>query len=228
MKTGTERTSFLPDSAAVFASALSLWQACQEYANGAEPLNFSDCYNGIDQLMREVMRVANQFEAWSCLHIDFRTLNDVWPYLLQDRFGTACLVVISPSALTEFDDTDCLRVAMHLHLPIALDDKLPVPINVNALNPVSGSPFCEFRIQTVRDTNDERSPSPYSWDDEPFDEEFSFPYFALYGVAEDGLLEHIANRATYSEAVRLASKLAPGVDFPITPTVSYLPASVPK
>ncbi len=228
MKIGAEQASLLPDSAAVFASALSLWHACHQHANGEEPLKLSECYNGVDQFMREVMRVANQFEAWACLHIDFNTLGDVWPYLLEDKFGESCLAVIRPSALAEFDDTDCLRVSMHLRLPILLDDKLPVPVNETALNPVSGSPFRKFRIQTVRNSSDEESPSPYSSDDDPFDEEFGFPYFGLYGVAEDELLEHIADRATYREAVSLVCKLAPGVQFPITPTVSYMCPSVPK
>src|SRR5881394_2356330 len=88
----------LPDAAAQFASALSLWQTWKHDAI-ANNLDLGECYNDIDQLMREVVRVANQFEAWACLHIDFDLLDDVWPYLLEDRFGEACLAVLPPNAL---------------------------------------------------------------------------------------------------------------------------------
>jgi len=95
MKNKIESTTILPDPAAVFASALSLWQVCQKHAVGDTKLNLSECYNGMDQYMREVMRVASQFETWACLHIDFDELNDMWPYLLEDRFGENCLAVLS-------------------------------------------------------------------------------------------------------------------------------------
>jgi len=226
MTTGTESATVLPDPAAIFASALSLRQACQKRIVGEEKLNLSECYNGMDQFMRELMRVANQFEAWACLHVDFNELDHVWPYLLEDRFGETCLAVLLPTALAQFDDSDCLRVAMRLRLPIILDDKLPVPVEVVALNPVPGSSFREFKIQTVRDAIEDSDPNPYSADDEPFDEEFGRPYFGLYGVGDDGKLEHIADRRTYSEALRLAQKLAPGVAFPTTPTFVSAPPPI--
>jgi hypothetical protein len=226
MKNKIESATILPDSAAVFASALSLWQVCQKHAADDTKLNLSECYNGMDQFMREVMRVANQFETWSCLHIDFDELNDVWPYLLDDRFGETCLAVLSPSALAQFDDSDCLRVAIRLRLPVILDDELPIPIDLSAPNPISGTGFREFRIQTVRDSVEDGDPMPYTGDDEPFDEEFGRPYFGLYGVGEDGRLEHIADRRTYAEALSLAQKLAPGVAFPNAPT--FIPPQSPS
>jgi hypothetical protein len=216
MTTETESATVLPDPAAVFASALSLWQASQKHV-GKEKLNLSECYNGMDQFMREIMRIANQFEAWACLHIDFNELDDVWPYLLEDKFGGTCLAAILPTALTTFDDSDCLRVAMRLQLPVIFDDKTPVPVDVTALNPVAGSPFKKFRIQTLRDAIEGDYSAAYTLGDEPFDEEFDSPYFGLYGVGEDGLVEFIAERSTYTEAVKLALKLAPGIDFPGTP-----------
>jgi len=71
-----------------------------------------------------------------------------------------------------------------------------------------------FRIQTVRNSTEDGDPTPYSFADDPFDESFGKPYFGLYGVLEDGTLEHIADRRTYSEALSLAKKLVPGIDFP--------------
>ncbi len=70
MTTETASATVHPDPAAVFASALSLWHACQKRAS-EEKLNLSECYNGMDQFMRELMRVANQIESWACSHIEF-------------------------------------------------------------------------------------------------------------------------------------------------------------
>ena len=75
-------TSQSVDPAAVFAVAHSLWAACESHAEREPRINLSECYNGMDQLMREVMRIAECFEACACEHIAFDALNDVWPYLL--------------------------------------------------------------------------------------------------------------------------------------------------
>src|ERR1700742_526817 len=93
----------LPDPAAVFSIALSLWQACQNDSRNGEPVNLSENYNGMDQFMREVMRVADQFEIWACANIDFDRLTDVWPYLLEEKFGDTCLTAISSLELKSFD-----------------------------------------------------------------------------------------------------------------------------
>jgi hypothetical protein len=169
----------------------------------------------MDELMRVVMRIANQFEAWSCHHIDFDEMDAVWPYLLEDKFGVACLDAMSPINLRAFNDLDCLRIAMRLHLPIIQDGKLSVPCDVIADNPMPNSQFKKFRIQSVRNENEEDGDVvPYTMDDEPVDETYGDPYFGIYGVYEDGILEHIADRKTYSEAVSLVKKLVPEIDFP--------------
>jgi hypothetical protein len=214
MKNKTESANFLPDSAAVFASALSLWQVCQKLAASDAKLNLSGSYNGLDQFMRELMRIANQFEIWACMHVDFNETNDVWPYFLEDKFGEACMADLSPDSLAQFEDSDCLRVAIRLHLPINPNGGLPVPIDLRSPNPISASAFCEFRIQTMRDLIDGGAAVAFTHEDDPFDDEFGEPYFGLYGVGKDGLVEHIADRKKYSEAVFLAEKLAPGVVFP--------------
>lgn len=205
------------DPAAVFACALSLHQACLKSAGANPQLNLSESYNGMDEFMREVMRVANLFEAWACSHIVFEELNEVWPYFMEEKFGNTCLEVMLPSGLTEFDDPDCLRVALRLRLPIRTDNKLRLPVDVRASNPIAGSEFREFRIQTVRDALNDGDVVPFTTDDDPFDEEFEVPYFALYGVGDDGLLEHVADRTTYAAALSLAQKLAPGVALPREP-----------
>lgn len=217
MSNETEPGSPQLDPAAVFACALSLREACLKGAKANPQLNFSDCYNGMDEFLREMMRVSNLFEAWACAHVVFEELNEIWPYLMEDKFGDACLDYFLPSELAEFNDNDCLRVALQLRLPIQADDKLRAPVDVRAPNPIGGSEFREFRIQTVRDDLDEGNVVLFTTDDDPFDEEFGPPYFALYGVGDDGLLEHIADRDTYSDTLNLAQKLAPGLALPLKP-----------
>jgi hypothetical protein len=113
-----------------------------------------------------------------------------------------------PSALAQFNEEDCLRVAMRLGLPVRLDGRLPIPVYVTADNPVPGSPFRKFRIQTWRDTLEDGDAVPYVVGDEPFDENFGAPYFGVYGVFRDGTMEHIADRESYAAAVELLQKLA--------------------
>jgi len=216
MNTEIDSAIEAPDPAAVFACALSLWQASQKRA-GDEKLNLSESYNGMDQFMREIMRIANQFEEWACLHIDFEELNEVWSYLLEDKFGETCLARIDPTALASFDDSDCFCVAMRLQLPIIFDDKLPIPVDLTTLNPVAGSPFKHFRIRTMRDAIESEDSLAYASGDDPFDEDYDPPYFDLYGVSEDGSIDFIASRPNSYEVVKLARNLAPGIDFPDTP-----------
>jgi len=77
--------------------------------------------------MRVVMRVATRFETWATLHIEFNEIDDVWPYMMEDKFGTACVTVIGAECLAQFDDSDCLRAALHMRLPVKVRDGLPVP-----------------------------------------------------------------------------------------------------
>lgn len=105
-----------PDPAAIFAIATSLWVECHARAATDPSLNLSEAYSGIDELMRQVMRVGTQFETWACTHVKFNELTEVWPYLLEDRFGKECLSILRPDRLTDFDDHDCRRVAARLRL----------------------------------------------------------------------------------------------------------------
>ena len=217
----SQSASLTADPAAVFACALSVWRACHEYAANEKDFNLSDCFNGIDQLMREVMAIGERFEEWACEHINFDEVNDVWPYLLEEKFGKACLAHLLPHALPQFNESDCLWVALHLRLPVICDDALPIPIDVTAANPIGETGFREFRIQTVRDSIEDGGVVPFVADDDPFDEEFGEPYFGLYGVGDDGKLDHIADRKNYGEVLNLAKKLAPGIGFPSKPTFRF-------
>jgi hypothetical protein len=219
MKNEIESANTHSDPAAVFACATSLWQTCEKCAR-SDRLDLSECYNGMDQLMRVVMAIGDHFERWSCEHVEFASFPHVWPYFLEEKFGETCLAVMLPTELDKFEDKDCLRVALRLGLPVILDDKLPIPVEEIAPNPIAGTGFREFRIQTVRNLLEDGDVVPFVADDEPNDEEFGEVYFGLYGVGEDGKLEHIADRNTYGEVFNLAQKLAPGIAFPSRPIFS--------
>jgi hypothetical protein len=197
---------------------VSLKQTCEDIAR-RERINLSECYNGGDEFMRQVMRIATMFESWCCDHVDFSQFSDVWPYLLEDKFGAAFLKVSYPTCLTEFDSMGCLRAAMELTLPVKVVQGLPVPVDLTAANPVPASPFRHFQIRTVRRHNQDNVISQYTPNDEPDDDDFGVVFFGLYGLEEDGVAEHIADRDSYAQALALAEKLAPGVGFPLDPTL---------
>jgi hypothetical protein len=147
MTTKSQSTADLPDPAAVFACSLSLWKACHDHAAKEKDFNLSECFNGVDQFMREVMSIGNRFEEWACHNINFNELNDVWPYLLEDKFGEACLTFLSLGALSQFSEGDCLRVALHMKLPLILSNKArdSFCIYINT--------FCQGPVPVVSDEN---------------------------------------------------------------------------
>ncbi len=203
-----------PDPAAVFACAKSLHDACLERADAVPGLNLSEAYQGMDVFMREVMRVGEEFENWACRHVAFHELDDVWPYLLDERFGGVCLEIMDAGSLEGFDADDCLRIAFRLRLPVRVDGMLPLPVRVEAPNPLAGAEFRRLRIQTVRRELDEDGGMvPFTEDDDPFDENYGAPVFGIYGVKEDGLPEHLLNCGSYASARELLAKLLPGVGF---------------
>jgi hypothetical protein len=202
------------DPAAVFACALSLHTACLKAVDSDPSVNLSEAYQGGDQFMREMMRVADLFETWACEHVAFEALKDVWPYLLEDRFGDACLALMAPGDFAGFDRDDCLRVAFRLKLPVWTDCGVPVPVFIERAHPVSTSAFRFLRIRTVRDSLVENGVASFCEEDDPFDENFGEPYFGIYGLDEYGTVEHIADRDNYAAARELIENLVPGSGFP--------------
>jgi hypothetical protein len=216
MMGNTETSQHSPDSAAIFACALSLWRECMRRSRSGQRVNLIECYNGGDEFMRVVMRAGTKFEEWACAHIQFEALDECWPYLLKDRFGEACVALKDVTSLAEFGEKDCVSVALRLRLPIKLGKMHPSPVDVSASNPITESEFRQFRIQTIREFCDGEIET-FSAADDPFDDNFSAPFFGLYGVCHDGFLEHISDFNSYSSAVSMARKLAPGIQFPDEP-----------
>lgn len=203
------------DPAGVFAGALSIWNACNKQAEADPNLNLSEAYNGIDQLMRETMRVGEMFESSASRHVAFEEFSEVWPYFVEDHLGKACFEVISVDGLAGFDVDDCLSIACNVKLPLRVSDSMLLPVNLCIANPAVTSGFRHYQIQTVRDyLGEDGGVFPFSAGDVPVDENFGEIYFGLYGVDEDGLAEHIADRKTYSEVRNLALKIAPFAEVP--------------
>ncbi len=206
------------DPAAVFACAISLRDACDQAAK-LNNLNLSDIFNGVDQFYREAMRIAALFEEWACEHVVFEEMCDVWPYLLEDKFGASCLQRMSVEDISGFDAEDCPDVAMKLLLPLHYQDAPRLPLDVKATNPIPASSFTHWRIQTIRSLSGDDSFEPMLYGDDPFDPEYEPSILALYGVNAEGLVEHIKDFDRYADAVAFARKLAPGVEFPEKPLV---------
>lgn len=206
------------DPAAIFGCAISLRDAALKLAPSSG-LSLSDVYGGMDGFMREIMRVATHFETWATAHVAFDHLGQIWPYFMEDHFGTACMAVMEASALEGFDEADCLRVSQQLDLPLFYEDGLNLPLHVTAPNPVSGSPFTHLGIQTLRLNREDGEAVPFVSGDDGEDPDFDYPTFALHGISAEGLWEPISRLATYREAVSLASKLAPGINFPERPII---------
>ena len=185
----------------------------------AVPSVLRPMFNGVDQFYREVMRIGALFEEWACERVVFEETDDVWPYLLEDKFGSACLRRMGVGNLSGFDAEDCPDVAMKLLLPLHYQNEPRLPLDVVAPNPVPASPFTHWRIQTIRCLSGDDSFEPMIYGDDPFDPEYEPSLIALYGVNEEGLVEHIKDFDCYADAVAFVRKISPGVDFPEKPVV---------
>jgi hypothetical protein len=113
---------YKPDSAGVFAAALSLWSIV---AKDVKPYSeFAEAVGGCDNLMRITIDIATAWEAWACDHINFDETEDVWPYMIQDKFGSAfektrsLLDVFTTYKNSQDLNTTFHRIAARLELPM--------------------------------------------------------------------------------------------------------------
>jgi hypothetical protein len=203
-----------PDPAGVFAAAHSLWTAIFESSDRPEKASLSHCYQGLDQLMRDVLRVGLLFETWSCRHIAFDEVDEVWPYFVADNLGTTWLRIFDAYSLGDVNERDCLHAAWHLRLPIRMSEEFVLPVTVDVGNPNADTAFVGFRIQTTRTLKNGSRMMPFTVSDELFDESYVMACYSLYGRTGAGDSELLASRATYSETVSLAKRLVKNVEFP--------------
>lgn len=111
--------TYTPDPAAIFAGASSLYICGNELHNNDEDNNLSDEYSGMDEFMRQCMRVATEFEQWACCNVAFDETFEVWPYMLEESFGRA--VFKQQGTLLKLDmveDKDYPLIAEILKLPL--------------------------------------------------------------------------------------------------------------
>lgn len=130
--------TFSTDPAAVFSCAVSLRDAACARA-AVSGLSLSDVFSGMDGFQRELMRVATLFEIWAVTHVAFDHLTEVWPYLLEDHFGDACMAVATLETMSRWDEMDCLRISEHLGLTLYDQDGQQLPLMIRAANPVADS-----------------------------------------------------------------------------------------
>ena len=208
------------DPAAVFACAFALRRACLDLEESDPSFNVSELYNGFDQFLREIMRVGELFETWAIAHVLFEELEEVWPYLLEDRFAGACLTTRSPASLSSFDVSDCFSVALKLKLPLHGKNGLPIPIDLLRQNPLTSSRFRSYQIRSVREHMTDKEVHPFGPYDDPTDKSYGEIFYGLYGIEESGEAEHIADRSSYAEARSLAHAVVPRVGFPCQPVIN--------
>lgn len=201
------------DPAAVFAGALSIWEACSKREVQDPRADLSEIFNGIDELMRVAMKAATLFEDWACQHVEFDRLLDCWPYKLQLEMGEACLSFLSLDQLPGFNDEHALRLAIKLQLPLAPSARKLIPLRIHATNPIPQARFQTVYIQTVREAKDGSGIYPFTEEDDLADPCFGSLFYGVYGRDAEGTSEHIADRRTPEAAIQVATGLIPGLLF---------------
>ena len=106
------------DPAAAFGASLSIYGVFGKEARERGE-DISAAYSGADQFMRECYRAGHLFEQWACSHVNFDANNDVWPYMLEDKFGEAAMEVMGTATdLARFDESTCEEIAKVMNLTL--------------------------------------------------------------------------------------------------------------
>jgi hypothetical protein len=106
--------------AEILGAALSLHASAEAAAN-AENANLWACYEGGGiGFMQHVLRVADEFCSWADENVDFTDSDEVWPYLLHDKFGPAVLSVIDQYRLYEIGQSHFPEIAEKLGMKLKL------------------------------------------------------------------------------------------------------------
>jgi hypothetical protein len=122
-----------PDQAAVLAIAMSLYTAGAEI-NNSTPINMSEVYGGFDQYMRECMRLATEFEAWCCEHVDFDNYTSMWVYDLDD-FADILIAIYQQDILLKLPEVKEAEFSM-IAERMFKDNANAVVKNINTTLPV--------------------------------------------------------------------------------------------
>ena len=144
--------------------------------------------------MRVVMRVATRFENWATGHVAFEKLDDVWPYMMEDRFGAACVDAMGAENLAAFDDNDCLRVALRLCLPVKSSAGFCIYIDT----------FFQGPVPIERDENNK--PVVYSTREEAERE--------IAGDCIERLRQFLAGERDFGDAITVEEYIVPVTAYP--------------
>jgi len=117
-------SEFACDPAAIYCITHSIVTEAKEI-DDQHGFEFSDAYNGWDNVMRQANKVANIFESWACRYVDFDRYEGVWPYEMEVNFGEHLFELISDDKILQgygdlesFRETDCAIVALAMGLPM--------------------------------------------------------------------------------------------------------------
>jgi hypothetical protein len=106
----------ISDPADIVAVIISLNDTARELSKSGNA-DISEAYQGVDQFMRETIRVAEQFEQWACSHVLFDDFGEVFPYFIEDKFGKALHELYGITCLRDINSDAFPKIAEHLHIP---------------------------------------------------------------------------------------------------------------
>lgn len=215
------------------AGELAIAKGLFDYLADKDDFDISEAYQGVDECMRRCMHLGRVFEVWACDHIHFDSLQNVWPYYLEDHIGPAIEKMFWEANHTipiMWDDSDLLSLAVNLRLPVLIAETTGSSMDIVWELPRSRpGEFQAYQVRTVRTTPDGESVEHYSIGDAAHynnDDNHSPILFALYGSldAEDPVWEFVFEMPSY-EALRITAQRLLGADktsaMPMTPVMRY-------
>jgi hypothetical protein len=196
-----EQPAEAPDAAAEFAIAKGLY----DYFANKQSYDISEIYNGADEFMRRCAHLGRLFEAWSCDHVDFNAMQDVWPYYLEDHVGPAVESMFweqNCEIPVRWGEDELLSLATKLRLPVRIQNTPNCSMNVEwAAAPAQQGRYQRYQVRTVRHSEDGWAMEHYTVEDaqERHAADNDHPVlFALYGSLESsGEWEFICEAPSY-------------------------------
>jgi hypothetical protein len=122
--------------AELYAAITSLHDAFMRLHKSGDVTEATIAADGI-AFLQTMYAVAEKFCRWADENVDWDRNSEVWPYHLQEHFGTEVFRVIEAAELTKFGDAHCVGVAHRMKLPLIYK---PQPRAASAPAPVPPAP----------------------------------------------------------------------------------------
>lgn len=208
------------DPAAVLAICLGLVKECREED---AVVDLSATFNGGDEFLRQVVRVATMFENWACAHVHFDALDTNWVYLLETRFAREFLMAFSVQHIMEFSSADCLVMARFLGLPVIYDATCPVPFDFymhglehETIEALKVEAKClRFKDATGGAERSSEAGVTMTWEHAlERDEPLPVAYLQVSAKLRSAEWFDVARHDTWEQAARVLHLIAPGRNLP--------------